>query len=205
MTSEAGQTLVEAIVAIAIAVVIVTALVTLGIGTQRAANTSRNQNQNTRYGEETIELLRSIRDLKKDNSIRSTSMSAFSCSSTNTCKFSDLFSTTNPSPMQGTDTSGGYYFTLSDGPVTGGCVLGTVDCYQLTRDTTGTFQAIPGTTIYTRRIRIYDSGTPVTVTPTPATPIDPSNKVKFVEVIIRWTDAAGNHDSVTTTKFTNFK
>jgi Tfp pilus assembly protein PilW len=190
---EKGQTLVEAIVAITIAVIIVTALVTLGLSTQRAANTSRNQNQNTRYGEEAIEIIRNIRDNDTPGSIRSTNMGAFTCSATVSCRFNDLFSVSDPSPLRDDATFDGYYFTLIQNG-TGGCTLDW--CLQSSL-TTPTFDTIPGT-IYSRRIRIFDTGSSTHAT-------DPSTKVKSVEVTIRWSDASGNHDSVTTTKFTDYK
>lgn len=177
-----GQTLVEAIVAIAVAMVIVTAIVTLGIGTQRAANTSRNQNQNTRYGEEALELIRSIRDANLAASIKSTGLT---CDPN--CKFTDLFSAANflgVTPI---------YFTLAYNNV--GCSGGTVACWQLTKVASGTGLAISGT-IYTRTIKMWDKAGDAT---------DPADKVKFVEATITWTDASGPHNSVTSTKLTNFK
>ena len=184
--SEGGQTLVEAIVAIAIAVVIVTALVTLGIGTQRAANTSRNQNQNTRYGEETLEIIRSIRDLSIAGSIRGTT--AYSCNPD--CKFVDLFN-------RNLGATGLTFHLVRNGSCSGG-----VTCNQLCRDNavycTGQTNQISGGTIpYTRTIKIYDSGS--------LGGNDPYNKVLFVDVTITWTDSAGAHNSVSTTKFTTYR
>lgn len=198
--NQSGQTLVEAIVAIAIAVVLVTAVVALAIQTQRAAQTSRNQSQNTRYGEEALEKIRNIRDLNLTGSIRSTNMTSFTCFGTNTCKFSDLYSVTSPSPLAGTNASGGYYFILAYNAT--GC--GGAGCWDLTRDTSGAFQTISGT-IYSQRIRVWDNGQTFAAQPNPALNPDPIDRVKFVEVTIRWTDAAGDHNSTATTKLTNFR
>lgn len=190
--SERGQTLIEALAAVAIAVIIITSLVTLGIATQRAASTSRNQNQNTRYGEETLELIRSIRDAKLAGSVRNgTTTLPYGCNSSSSCSFADLYT----SPYVGVAP---FYFTLSSALVPGGCTAGgsPVDCYQLSKVTTGA-TALIGSTIYTRTIKIWDSG--VLIDP------DPEDKVKFVEVIITWTDQGGTHTSDTTTKLTNFK
>lgn len=188
--SEKGQTLIEALAAIAVAVIIVTSLVTLGIATQRAANTSRNQSQNTRYGEETLELIRSIRDAKLSGSVRG--VTAFTCNSTNSCSFADLYT----SPYIGVTP---YYFTLSPGLVTNGCTsgAGNVDCYQLTKNSNSTPVQI-GSTIYSRVIKVWDTGST-------SDPNDPEDKVKFVEVIVTWSDQGGTHTSDTTTKLTNFK
>lgn len=186
LNSEGGQTLIEALAAIAVAAIIVTALVTLGISTQRAANTSRNQNQNTLYGQETLELIRSVRDAKLPGSIRG--VTALGCNSTNSCTFTDLFSTNiGNSSLR---------FKLSAAPVVGGCNGGTTACYQLTVSNPSPDPI--GTTIYSRVIKVWDTNTT-------SHPTDPSNKVKFVEVTITWTDSAGTHESITSTKLTNFK
>jgi Tfp pilus assembly protein PilV len=198
-TSQEGQTLIEALAAIAVAVIIVTSLVTLGIATQRAASTSRNQNQNTRYGEETLEVIRSIRDAKLTGSIRNDT--ALGCNSTTSCSFIDLFSIN-------IGTSNLHYFKISsDGTtgapvtVTNGCTTFTVSCYQLIWVATSTTPPTPdpiGTTIYNRTIKVWDSGSTLDAN-------DPSDKVKFVEVSVTWSDQGGSHTSKTTTKLTNFK
>lgn len=191
--SEGGQTLVEALAAVAVAVIIVTSLVTLGIATQRAASTSRNQNQNTKYGEETLELIRSIRDAKFSGSVRG--VTAFACNTTNSCSFADLYTSPFVSPTSFTPV----YFTLSSALVTAGCTSGvsSVDCYQLTKAAGSTPVQI-GSTIYSRAIKIWDSANTTDTN-------DPADKVKFVEVLITWSDQGGIHTSDTTTKLTNFK
>lgn len=188
--SSSGQTLIEALAAITIAVIIVTSLVTLGITTQRAASTSRNQNQNTRYGEETLELIRSIRDAKLAGSVRG--MTTLTCNSTNSCSFADLYN----SPYVGVTP---VYFTLSSGLVTGGCTSGasTVDCYQLSKNANSNPITI-SSTVYSRAIKIWDTGSTTDAN-------DPEDKVKFVEVLITWSDQGGTHTSDTTTKLTNFR
>jgi type II secretory pathway pseudopilin PulG len=186
LRSEKGQTLVEAIVAIAVAVIIVTSLVSLGIGTQRAANTSRNQNQNTRYGEETIEIVRSIRDANLPGAFNS--LTTFSCNPG--CRFSDLFSNTQ---FFGTS---GIYFSLPLAMTPGGCTGVVTTCWELSVVGNNSPQPFQG--IYSRTIKISDSGNTTD-------PVDPAHKVKTVEVVISWTDAGGAHSSVTTTKLTNFR
>lgn len=185
-TDSRGQTLVEAIVAIAISVVIVTALVTLAINTQRVANTSRNQNQNTRYGEETMEIIRSIRDTNLIGAFNNQTL--FSCAAS--CRFSDFYSNTTFFGTSGT------YFSMPNSKSTGGC-SGGVDCWELTVVGNSTPQPLAGT-IYSRTIRLSDSGN---ITD----PVDPAHKVKAVEVVVSWTDSSGIHQSKIATKFTNFR
>lgn len=198
--SEVGQTLVEAIVAIAIAVVIVTSMVTLGIGTQRAANTSRTLTQSTKYGQDAMEIIRSIRDQSLQGSI--TGMSAvFPACAVLTCKFTDLYQfTLNPSaaaPVSPSDAASGVYFNLvSPNPPDNATCVGGVSCWQLTK-TTGTPQLITGT-VYSRTIRVWDSNDNTSGA------TDPWTRVKYIEIIISWTDGSGTHTSKTFTKLSNF-
>lgn len=188
--SPRGQTLVEAILAIAIAVVIVTALVTLALGTQKAANNSRNQTQNTKYGEQTIEIIRNIRDTNKDGAIKGM-FTVYGCPVA-TCKFSDLFGYNFGGITSGT----GEKFTLAQLTCND-----TTTCWALTRVTTTgdpILDSSGGGTIYKRDIVIKDTGST-------SDPVDPSNTVKTIEVTISWTDAGGPHNSTTVTKLTNFK
>ena len=58
----AGQSLVEAIVAVGIAILVITGLVVLAVGAVRTATLSRNRSLAVQYGQEGVEALRSIRD-----------------------------------------------------------------------------------------------------------------------------------------------
>ena len=60
--ARAGQSLVEAIVAVGIAILVITGLVVLAVGAGRTATLSRNRSLAVQYGQEGVEALRSIRD-----------------------------------------------------------------------------------------------------------------------------------------------
>jgi prepilin-type N-terminal cleavage/methylation domain-containing protein len=57
-----GQTLIEVLIALSIAVVVITAITWLSISSLNNAQSSRNQDQATKYAQEGMELVRKIRN-----------------------------------------------------------------------------------------------------------------------------------------------
>lgn len=79
-----GQTLMEVVVAVAVGILVVAALVFATIFSLRNANFAKNQAQSTKFAQEGIEQVRSIRD--RDGAV------FFTHSGGSTSKFSDLWS-----------------------------------------------------------------------------------------------------------------
>ncbi|MDO8576947.1 MAG: prepilin-type N-terminal cleavage/methylation domain-containing protein [Candidatus Daviesbacteria bacterium] len=101
MNNEAGQSLIEVIVAVTVGILVVSALTFATIFSLRNASFAKNSAQATKLAQEGIEKVRTIRD--RDGSV------IFTAGNTTTSKFSDLWG------VQMSTSCTPCYFSLSNG------------------------------------------------------------------------------------------
>lgn len=166
MSSSKGQTLVELIVVVTVAIIVITALVFATITSLRNAQASKNQLQASKFAQEGIEKVRSLRE--RDGKV------VYTDGGGSTIKFSDLWN----KQLNGCGTY--CYFNLYRADVDGD---GALDDY-LNTETQSSFEDLGGG--FQRQVQMTDTAASFT-------------EEKTVNVIVRWTDFAGEHQSKLTT------
>lgn len=137
--NENGQSLVEVVIALGIAVIIVIAFTNATITSVRNSQYSKNQNLATKYAQESIELIRAIRDQNTVGSVSGDSINTWG----------DLWGMNlknrNPTPSGYT----GYCFSLNKTELT---IATRLTC------TDDTDENLDGTNLFYRKINVTDDG-----------------------------------------------
>ena len=191
MQKQAGQSLIEVLIALTVTVIMMVALITFVLSGLKNAQFAQNQSKATKLAQETMEQIKTIRDRDGDKGVYFT----YSTEANPAEKFSDLWKI-NMS-MVGTcikidDSAGPCYFKLEGLPVklaesktieaekpegpdggVGGDVEGDVEAVFLMQDLGGGFK---------REITLEDTASEY-------------DKEKKVTVRIFWTDSVGEHES----------
>jgi type II secretory pathway pseudopilin PulG len=186
MLDQKGQSLLEITISIGIAAIIITALTVITITGLRNTQFAQNQSQATKYAQDWIEQVRTIRD--RDGWIMiSSNPTAWSGSGWNNC-----------GEVAGCSFTIGSY--VSGSPSTCNATLPTsisTPCLF----STSVPQTITGT-IFSRKITIRDCNAKP---PPPAEDPDPkcTGKQRKVTVEVSWVDASGTHKSQLSTILAN--
>ena len=187
LKDQAGQTLIEVVVAIGVALVIISSLVALMNASSRRSTLARQATQASKLAQEGAEIVRNIRDVGGGDVVRvGTSTSNPFCSVSPFCSWNDLYTST-----QGTRTA--FLQKPSDCGVTESwCLVNTQPSYENT---------LLG--IFNRSVVISDqasaSGTICSDLPLPAT------QTKKVTVIVSWHSPIGDQERKAETCFTKWR
>lgn len=185
--SQSGQTLIELLAALAIGILLITGFVSLGVTALRNSTSSSDQVTATKYAQEGIEAMITIRDQNSPCNGATCAIQNFSVS-----QWQDLFTTsmtcTSPSDLT---TSCANDFVLLTSTCSLGNPLTAQRCIQRNASSYNTSSWQIGSTKFYRKIRITDA---LGVT-----------NVKDVTVFVWWTDAIGLHKSVLSRKLSKDK
>ncbi len=180
-SNQTGQSLVEVVIALGIAVIIVIAFTNATIASVRNSQFSKNQNLATKYAQETLELVRAIRD---QNTVGSVTDGTAGLNS-----WGDLWGINLKNAASPGGGYTGYCFTLNKTTLV---LTKRTSC----ADTNGAGVRIDEnldttTNLFYRKINITDDGTTLTK--------------KQVSVRVYWSDNRGQHNTDVTTFLTNWQ
>jgi type II secretory pathway pseudopilin PulG len=182
--NQAGQTLLEVVVAMGVAVVIIGSLVTLMNASNRRSTLARQATQASKLAQEGLEIVRNIRDVNAVDSVR-----IGSCAVT-PCNFGGLYLTT-----QGTRIG------QLQNPNTPGCTPSNSYCLVGLGLGSGEVKTL-GTASYTRTVTIRDTGAPnICATGTGLT----DKEVKKVMVTVTWSSPIGTQERKAESCLTNWQ
>lgn len=178
-TAQKGQSLVEVLIVLAVTAVVILALVVASLMGLKNAQFAQNQSKATKHAQETIDIIKSIRDRDQEGTVNfrySVSLFVGQVMTTNITKFSALYTV----PMSSsTSCSDRYcYFTLLNNEL------------LLTISPPDSLFVDIGEG-FSRKITFEDD-----------TPLD-LTKEKRVTAQVRWSDGSGYHESKVQTILTN--
>lgn len=125
MQSQKGQSLLEVMVVLMITVLVLVALLTVVVVSLRNAQFAQNQTKATKYAQDAIERIKTLRD--RNDSLE-TNNTVVMQSSPDTHKFSDLWSDKLSNLCAaGTEISGPCYFKIVENSITHAVILTQVD------------------------------------------------------------------------------
>ena len=178
MINQKGQSLVEVVIALGIAVIIVIAFTNATIASVRNSQFSKNQNLATKYAQETLEVVRAVRD---QNAVGSVTDGTSTVNS-----WGDLWGINLKNAASPGGGFTGYCFTLNEATLV---MTKRVSCADNNGNGTTYDENID--TIFYRKINITDDGTNL------------GKKQIFVRVY--WSDNRGQHNTEVTTFLTNWQ
>ncbi len=178
MHNQKGQSLVEVVIALGIAVIIVIAFTNATIASVRNSQFSKNQNLATKFAQETLELVRAIRD---QNSVGNVTDGTGSVNS-----WGDLWGINLKNAASPGGGYTGYCFTLNKSTLS---MAKRASCSDNNGSGTIYDENIDG--IFYRKINITDDGTTL--------------GKKQVSVRVYWSDNRGQHNTDVTTYLTNWQ
>ncbi|MDQ3098433.1 MAG: hypothetical protein M3Q44_01685 [bacterium] len=181
--NQEGQSLVEVVIALGIAVIIVIAFTNATITSVRNSQFSKNQNLATKYAQESLELIRAVRDQNTSGSVTD----GGSLSS-----WGDLWGI-NLNVVTNTGVTGmtGYCFNLNKANLTLTKRAGTTPCADTNGSGTILDENLDNLGVFYRKINITDDGTTLTK--------------KQISVRVYWSDNRGQHKTDVTTFLTNWQ
>lgn len=179
MKNQSGQSLIEVLVALVVVMVMVVALIIIVLGSLKNSQFAQKQVQATKYAQETIDKLKTIRDrdgmISFQNST-STTCGAASCQYPQSCNFSILWqcqlgfaSPVSPCTIFRTGDPQGCYFLFTNN-----------DSELIEPNSTSQISYSIPNEDFKREIFMEDLG---------------SAAEKKVTVKVKWTDASGDHES----------
>lgn len=186
---QSGQTLIEVLMVLVVGSIMLTGLSLMVISSLRNAQFAQNQIKATKYAQEAIDEIRSIRDGNQDGSLQmlppNDAITSFAGSGSGSGVWGVEFFNTNVCSdgraIVGTYNKEGHYFTINQGSGTNAPSL------IMTEEPCGQEEVSLSDQGFTRQIFITDR---------PAgSPNGDYTTEKDVVVQVSWTDAAGRHSS----------